>query len=64
MALYYPELDLDDDKRCKSCTWFAPLSPGHAAICFEKWRGLEWNAAVPLTTADDSCKKHEQRAPR
>lgn len=40
---------------CARCKWFAPLSPGHAAICFEKWRGLPWNAAVPLTTADDTC---------
>lgn len=44
---------------CATCKHFAPLSPGHAAICFEKWRGLPWNAAVPLTTAVDTCDKHE-----
>ncbi len=46
---------------CATCKSFAPLSPGHAAICFERWRGLPWHAAVPLTTADDSCEKHERR---
>ena len=46
---------------CATCQHFAPLKPGHAAICFERWRGLPWNAAVPLTTADDSCEKHARR---
>lgn len=43
---------------CATCKWFAPLKPGHAAICFEKWRSLPWNAAVPLTTAHGSCNCH------
>lgn len=43
---------------CSTCEHFAPLTPGHAAICFEKWKGLPWNAAVPLTTADGWCEKH------
>lgn len=46
---------------CATCQHFAPLSPGHAAICFERWAGLPWNAAVPLTTANDSCEKHAAR---
>lgn len=45
--------------RCATCRWFAPLSPGRAAICHEKWRDLPWNAGVPLTTATDSCERHE-----
>lgn len=46
---------------CATCTHFAPLSLGHAAICFERWRDLPWNAAVPLTTTNDSCEKHVAR---
>lgn len=46
---------------CSTCAYFAPLSPGHAAICFERWRHLPWNAAVPLTTADDGCENHIPR---
>ena len=46
-------------KTCMTCHYFAPLAPGHAAICFEKWRGLPLNAAVPLTRPDDSCEKHD-----
>lgn len=49
---------------CASCRHFAPLSPGHAAICFMKWRGLPWNAAVPLTTADGYCDKHSSATQR
>lgn len=48
---------------CATCKHFAPLKPGHAAICFEKWRGLPWNAAVPLTTAGDTCEKHDEILP-
>lgn len=44
---------------CKTCRYFASLAPGHAAICFEKWRRLPWNAAVPLTGPDDGCEKHD-----
>jgi len=40
---------------CATCCHFAPLKPGHAAICFERWRGLPWNAAVPLTRPEDTC---------
>lgn len=47
---------------CSTCRHFAPLSPGHAAICFAKWRGLPWNAAVPLTTADNWCEQYALRA--
>jgi len=43
---------------CATCRHFVPLSPGHAAICFERWRDLPWNAAVPLTTKDDTCDQH------
>jgi hypothetical protein len=43
---------------CRTCRHFMPLSPGHAAICGERWGDLPWNAAVPLTTADGSCDKH------
>jgi hypothetical protein len=46
---------------CATCKWFRPLSPGHAAICFERWRHMEWNEGVPLTSAEDTCDKHEQR---
>ncbi len=46
---------------CSTCKYFMPLSPGYAAICGEKWRDLPWNAAVPLTTANDSCEKHESK---
>lgn len=42
-------------ERCETCKSFAPLKPGHAAICFEKWKELPWNAAVPLTTANEWC---------
>lgn len=45
--------------KCSTCKHFAPLKPGHAAICMERWKGLPWNAAVPLTTADDTCEKHD-----
>lgn len=48
---------------CATCTYFGPLKPGHAAICFEKWRHLEWNDAVPLVTPDDSCKRHKPKEP-
>ena len=48
---------------CETCKFFAPLSPGHAAICFEKWRHLKWNDAVPLTAKDNSCEKHETKFP-
>lgn len=44
---------------CATCRYFKPLWPGHAAICFERWQHLPWNAAVPLTTADDTCDKHD-----
>lgn len=43
---------------CATCQHFAMLSPGHAAICMMRWRGLPWTAAVPMTTADDSCELH------
>lgn len=43
---------------CATCSYFAPLSPGHAAICFERWQHLPWNAAVPLVKRTDSCEKH------
>lgn len=46
---------------CRTCAYFKPLSPGHAAICFKRWEGLPWNAAVPLTTADETCGDHTQR---
>lgn len=49
--------------KCLTCKWFARLSPGSAAICFEHWRHLEWNDAVPLTTAEDTCDKHEIPGP-
>jgi len=49
---------------CETCKHFAPLSPGHAAICLMKWRGLEWNDAAPLTTKDGWCEQHEQKEPR
>jgi hypothetical protein len=49
---------------CETCKHFMPLSPGHAAICFERWKDLPWNAAVPLTTKDESCEKHELRTDR
>jgi hypothetical protein len=39
---------------CKTCKHFAPLKPGHAAICFHRWRDIPWNAGVPLTTENDS----------
>lgn len=44
---------------CATCIYFRPLTPGRAAICFERWKGLPWNAAVPLTTASDTCEKHD-----
>jgi hypothetical protein len=50
-------------RKCVTCKWFGKLSQGHAAICFERWRHLEWNDAVPLTTADGTCEKHEIPAP-
>lgn len=43
---------------CKTCSWAVPLSPGHAIICGEKWRHCEWNDAVPLTSADETCEHH------
>lgn len=43
---------------CATCKHFTRLKPGHAAICMFKWRGKEWNDAVPLTTADDTCEDH------
>lgn len=46
---------------CATCQHFAPLSPGHAAICFAKWRDLPWNAAVPLTRAADWCEQYEAK---
>jgi hypothetical protein len=46
---------------CSTCVHFAKLSPGHAAICFVKWRGLPWNAAVPLVKAADWCEQHAPR---
>lgn len=46
---------------CATCTWAMPLAPGHAIICGEKWRDLPWNAAVPLTRAENSCDKYEGR---
>lgn len=46
---------------CSTCQHFAALSPGHAAICFEQWKGLPWNAAVPLTTKDGWCDKHADK---
>jgi hypothetical protein len=49
---------------CATCSWFYALSPGHAAICGEKWRHLPWHAAVPLTSADETCDKHEARDER
>lgn len=50
---------------CAICKWFAPLSPGFAAICHEKWRRLPWHAAVPLTTAEGTCEAHtlQEREP-
>ena len=45
---------------CKTCIYFAPMKPGHAAICFERWRHLPWNAAVPLTTENDTCEKYQE----
>lgn len=44
---------------CATCRHFAPLKPGHAAICMMRWRDLPWNAAVPLTTAEGWCEKHD-----
>lgn len=45
---------------CATCRWAMPLSPGHAIICGEKWRHLKWNDAVPLTSKDEGCDKHER----
>lgn len=49
---------------CATCAWFMPLSPGHAAICGEKWQHLEWYDAMPLTSAAETCDKHEVRDAR
>lgn len=46
---------------CSTCQHFAKLSPGHAAICFSKWRKLPWNSAVPLVRADDWCDRYASR---
>lgn len=43
------------DRECRNCRHFAPLLTGHAAICLFRWRRLPWNAAVPLTTAHETC---------
>lgn len=49
---------------CRTCKWFMPLSPGHAAICGERWQHLKWNDAVPLVSKDHGgCEKHEIPAP-
>ena len=48
-------------ERCETCTYFALLSPGHAAICFERWSHLKWNDAVPLVSKDYGCDKHRRR---
>ncbi len=45
-------------ENCGTCRHYAPLSPGQAAICFERWKDLPWNAAVPLTSAGDWCESH------
>jgi len=50
-------------QRCQDCRHFAPLLVRHGAgICHFKWRGLPWNAAVPLTTAHESCEAFDERA--
>ena len=45
---------------CETCKHFAPLSPGHAAICLEKWKDCKWNDAVPLTDKDGWCDKYDE----
>lgn len=57
-----PDHPKGGETTCLSCKWFMPVSPGHAAICFEKWRRLKWNDAVPLTSAEKWCDHHVERA--
>jgi hypothetical protein len=57
-------MGIEDDScgdTCAGCKHFAPMKPGHAAICMWKWRGLAWNDAVPLTSKDDWCEDYERR---
>lgn len=44
---------------CETCRHFASLLNGPAGICFEQWKGLPWNAAVPLTDKTGGCDKHK-----
>jgi len=44
---------------CATCRYFSALKPGWAAICHQRWRGLPWNAAVPLTSADNWCSEYQ-----
>lgn len=48
--------------RCGNCANFRGLPPGHAGICFDKWKGLRWNDAVPLTKEEDTCSNFRARA--
>jgi len=54
--------DHETDRECRNCRYFAPLSPGHAAICFHKWRDIPWNAAVPLTGPHDTCEAFDTKS--
>lgn len=44
---------------CETCAWWRRLLGGGAGICHEKWRGLKWNDAVPITMQGETCEKHE-----
>ena len=50
------------DTTCANCTHYTKLSPGYVAICFHRWKDLPWNAAVPLTSADNSCESFKAKA--
>lgn len=50
---------LSEDQKCATCSHYGKLSPGHAAICFNKWKGLPWTAAVPLVRFDDTCDNYK-----
>lgn len=43
------------DKVCDNCRHYRRMLPGHAGICFFKWRGVRWNEAAPLMPKDGTC---------
>ena len=53
---------MSTNPQCSNCKWWgALLAIREPGICYEQWRRLEWNGAVPLTASHYVCDEHQSR---